>query len=58
MVSSHIVELSCHNKGFGVLGFVDVVNFGFDDDIVAVVFSAVTLGMLVLFSVIEVDNVT
>lgn len=45
MVSSHIVELSCHNKGFGVLvlGFVDVVNFGFDDDIVVTTLYVVLL---------------
>lgn len=43
MVSSHIVELSCHIKGFGVLGFVDVVNFGFDDDIVVTTLYVVLL---------------
>lgn len=36
MVLLYIVELLCYNKGFGVIGFVDVVNFGFDDDIVVI----------------------
>lgn len=43
MVLSHIVELSCHNKGFDVIGFVDVVNFGFDDYIVVTTLYVVLL---------------
>lgn len=43
MVLSHIVELSCHNKGFGVIDFVDVVNFGFDEYIVVTTLYVVLL---------------
>lgn len=43
MVLLYIVELLCYNKGFGVFGFVDVVNFGFDDDIVVIILYVVLL---------------
>lgn len=43
MVLLYIVELLCYNKGFDVIGFVDVVNFGFDDYIVVIILYVVLL---------------
>lgn len=65
MVLSHIVALLCHNEGFGVIGFVDVVNFRWwlyccynNICCPAVVIIAVTLGKIVVYAVIDVDNIT